>query len=580
MRLRLGSTAAAAGALCLVLALPAPASADAAADLKTDIDAFIHRLETNTHGFLKWQGAERMEIHADGAGAVAEIVNAKITLQEPDAKPPAQPVRIGLDHIGIRREPEATDASRLSLTLPAQATLLIPDQDEVKLTLDKAAATALLDAAGRARESSMTIAGARLSGKKSSDWVAFGPLSFTSKLSDAGNGGWTATGDFELKKIEFFFAEAPVGGAIDRIGYTASSAGPDLAGLNKLRDRFEAMRAKDDSTPKERLDALFDMLQSLPGLFSEAKGELTIDKVVARMPTGEPLVSLDKMSLAGGLTGLAGDAAALRITLRHDGLSLAPAIVQPTQVPRRAILDFGLENVATGPLRSIVEAASRMRADASDADKQRAQQQMLGAVAMLEPVLRVYDLAVETPDVGIDATAEATGSPLSPKGYAAQGNVAVRGFDALPALVDGAPLAAYLPLLKALATPADGANGGAKLNFHLTSAPPKWLTLNGSDITPWFAADSTGPGQPRLLRPAEPPLAGTDVRAVQRALAAAKIEAPQSGNYDDATAAAVLRFQNQNGLNADGVVDAATRQKLGVKPEPAPPAPGARKGAN
>jgi len=60
------------------------------------------------------------------------------------------------------------------------------------------------------------------------------------------------------------------------------------------------------------------------------------------------------------------------------------------------------------------------------------------------------------------------------------------------------------------------------------------------------------------------------VRAVQRALASAKITAPQSGTYDGATAAGVAQFQKQNGLNVDGVVNAATRDKLGVKPAPPP----------
>src|SRR5207247_1771386 len=98
------------------------------------------------------------------------------------------------------------------------------------------------------------------------------------------------------------------------------------------------------------------------------------------------------------------DAAAWRITLTQDGLALMPAILDPSKVPRRAVVDFGLEEVATGPLRTILDAAGKMRIDASDADKMHAQQQMLGAAAMLNPTFRIYDLAVDTPDVGIDAT--------------------------------------------------------------------------------------------------------------------------------------------------------------------------------
>ncbi len=198
---------------------------------------------------------------------------------------------------------------------------------------------------------------------------------------------------------------------------------------------------------------------------------------------------------------------------------------------------------------------------------------MIGAAAMLDPIFRIYDLAFETPDVGVEVTAEAKGSPLSPKGYTAGGDVAVRGFDKLPGLVGDVRLASYLPLLKEIGTTSAAADGTPRIKFHLASAPPKWITVNGSDVGAWFAGNGPAAGQPRALRPADPPMTGGDVRAVQAALAAAKIDAPQNGAYDAATAVAVARFQKANALNVDGVVEAATRQKLGVKPEPPAPAP-------
>jgi hypothetical protein len=156
--------------------------------------------------------------------------------------------------------------------------------------------------------------------------------------------------------------------------------------------------------------------------------------------------------MGGALTGLSGEAAALRITLKHDGLTLAPALLDRAKVLQRAVIDFGLEEVGTAPLRSILEAAKTMRDGASEAATANATQQMLGAAAMLNPVFRIYELTLDTPDVGVDATGEAKGSPLSPKGYSAQGDVAVRGFGALPGLIGDAPFAAYLPLLKEIGT--------------------------------------------------------------------------------------------------------------------------------
>src|SRR5262249_15438056 len=142
---------------------------------------------------------------------------------------------------------------------------------------------------------------------------------------------------------------------------------------------IDALREKDDAKPKDRIDALMDLLPSLPGLFSQAKGEMAIEGIVARAPTGEPYVSIAKASMGGSIAGLSGDAASLRFTMRHDGLTLAPALVEAAKVPRRAVIDFGIEDVGTGPLKSIVEAASKLRLGTSEDDQQRAQQQMIGA---------------------------------------------------------------------------------------------------------------------------------------------------------------------------------------------------------
>ena len=120
---------------------------------------------------------------------------------------------------------------------------------------------------------------------------------------------------------------------------------------------------------------------------------------------------------------MSGDAAALRLTLQQDGLNLAPSMLDKDKVPRRMVLDLGLEEVDTKILLNILEVAAKARLGGSDAERQRVQQQLIGAAAKLNPVLRIYDLAVDTPAVGVDAKAEARGSPLSPKGYKADADV-------------------------------------------------------------------------------------------------------------------------------------------------------------
>ena len=140
----------------------------------------------------------------------------------------------------------------------------------------------------------------------------------------------------------------------------------------------------------------------------------------------------------------------------------------------------------------------------------------------------------------------------------------IRGFDAIPKLGVRLPFAEYLPVLKEIGIERAAPDGTARVDFNLVSAPPKWLTINGNDVAAWFDGHETEPGKPRLLKPSDPAMQGNDVRSVQRALAKANISSDQDGVYGPTTAAAVAQFQKQNGLNASGVVDIATRQRLGL----------------
>jgi len=552
-------------ALGLIAAVPALAAEPAPDQFKTEIEGVLDKLAATTNGLLTWDGSDSFDFRREGDTIVAVMTNARLAIHGPDT------ARVVFDRIEMRRAPapDGGNAVRLATVFPKQSIMTLGDGTETKLELKDATANAVVEEpSGRVREMELSFAGARLDHAATGDWMSFGPLTVSSKLVGEANGGWSTPIDFELKQVEFFLTEVPMGGAIDRIAYSASSSGPDIAALNRLRDRIDELRQQGEKPPEARLDALLELLPSVPTLFSLVKGEVSVAGLAARAATGEPLVGAAKIDIGGALTGLAGDTAAWRITLHQNDLTLASAILEPSKVPQNVVIDFGLENVATGPLRTLLETAAKLRKGASEAESQQATQRMLGALAMLTPVFRIYELALKTKDVGISATAEAKGSPLAPKGYTAEGDVVVRGFDALPALVGDAPFAGYLPLLKILGATA----AGSDTKFHLASAPQKWITVNGNDVTAWFAGDKPAPGQPRQLRPAQPPLQGDDVRAVQRALAAAKITAPQTGTYDGTSAAAVAQFQKQNGLNVDGVVNAATRDKLGVKPAPQPDA--------
>jgi hypothetical protein len=552
-------------ALCLVVSLPGfAASGDD--QFKSDIEGFLNKLGTTTQGIVSWEGADQFDLRREGDAAIAVISNARLAIHA------AKTAELVFDRVEIRRSPAADKpgAAKFDIVFPTQSTLTMADGTKTSLSLKEAKASLTIEeTANRFRETLVSFAGARLDHPSTGDWISFGPLSSSSKLVGAADGGWSNPIEFELKQVEFFLSEMPAGGTIDRITYTALSSGPDVAALNRLRDRMDELRQQGEQPPEARADALLELLPTMPALFSLVKGESTIEGLAVRAANGDPLVGLAKASISGALTGLSGDTAAWRITMRHNGLTLANSILDASKVPQNAVADFGLENVATGPLRTILEAIAKLRKEAKGTDSQQATQRMIGAAAMLNPVFRIYELGLKTKDVGIAATAEAKGSPLTPKGYTAEGDVVVRGFDALPALLGDAPYAEYLSLLKVLGTTA-----GSDTKFHLASTLQKWITVNGNDVSGWFAATSSEPGQPRQLRPAQPPLQGDDVRAVQRALNSAKIAAPQNGAYDGPTAAAVAQFQKQNGLNVDGVVTEATRDKLGAKPAaPRQPAP-------
>src|SRR5438067_2542997 len=305
----------------------------------------------------------------------------------------AKPAEHVFDRIEIRRMPAPgmPSTAKFDIVFPAQSTLTLADGTKTSLSLkDAKASLALEEGSNRFSETLASFAGARLEHASTGDWVSFGPLSMSSKLAGAADGGWSNPIDFELKQIEFFLSEVPVGGAIERIAYTALSSGPDVAALNRLRARMDELREQGEQATTARADALLELLPTLPALFSLVKGETILEGLAVRAANGEPLVGLAKASLGGALTGLSGDTAAWRITFHQTGLTLASSILDPAKVPQTVVIDLGLENVATGPLRTILEAIAKARKEADGPGSQQAMQRMIGAAAMLNPVFRIY----------------------------------------------------------------------------------------------------------------------------------------------------------------------------------------------
>ena len=548
--------------LVMAVASPLRAGDPALDEFKAEIDAVTSGLAPATNGFLEWVGADRLEVRREGDRLVAVITGAKLTLHVNEI------VHLALDRVEIQQT--ATQDSRnstdLVVLLPKQTIFAEAVGTEAKLTLEDGRVNALVDAKfGRIRAMEVAVAGARVDQPTTGAWISSGPLAMTSKLVAEPDGRWNAPTKFELKEVEFYFPEAPVRGTIDRIAFEGFSAGPKTDDLERLRDILAALERDNKETPPEaRLARLLEVLPTMPSVFGAVRGDAVLEGLGVRGETDERYVSLTKAEFTTEVTGLDSDMAAFRFTIREEGLGLAPSLLDARLVPHRVIIDFGVEGLKTAALRALVRATT-LTAGADAAEGQQADQQMRGALAMLNPVWWIYEIGVDTQDVAAQLTAQAKGTPLSSTGYTAEGELVVRGWDALPNLALGTPFIEYLPFLKEFAEVFSAPDGSPRLKFHIGSAPPKWVTVNGHDVSSWFEESESSAGQPRLLKPAEPPMQGADVKDVQRALAAAKIAVEQDGVYRVSTATAVARFQKQKGMNVSGVVDTSTRQALGLR---------------
>lgn len=546
--------------------LPGAALAGNAEALKGDIDTFFQRVEIAAAGRLHWSGADSIDVHDEGGEAVARISNGHLALRgrSGDAKPVAT---ITLDRIGIRRRPATTgsDMAELVLSLPTITTVTTDDGNELTLTLRDAKATALLEgAAERQREATLDIAGGQLDEKSHAVRASFGPVSLHWKTIRGDDGSWRAPADFAVEKIAFLIPEAPLAGEIERIAYQAEAAGPDLRALDAVRDKAAELRENFRDEPQKRLQEMAALVPQMLDLFSSSKGMVTLERVSAKRPDGDTLVSLSK-AWFGGEGRRDGDKAGFRITLGHDGLALALSLLPENQVPSSIELDFGVEDIALAAIRNLVTAAQAAAAASPD-DQQKYLPQIIAAAMSLKPVFHLYDALANFKDVGIAASGKAERAAPLPIGYAAAGDVTVSGFDAIGQILTAGTARAHLALLKFLGEPGANAAGDKVLQFHLASQLDKPVTVNGNDLSEWFGG-KTPAGQPRLLRLTDPPATGDDVRAVQKAVMA---DGRTDGIYDVTTALAVMRFQKARGLNINGVVDATIREKLGLTPPPPP----------
>jgi len=539
---------------------------------KAQIDALIERLGPASNGLVTWVGSDAFDVRQEREALIAVIAKARLSLNTQQAG------QLVLDQIEIRKiARKEGDLIELDLALPKQMTFQGTDGPQTRITLDAARATVMVETESkRARETAVEVASGRIDQSDTGTSVSLGPLSIASKLSAEPHGGWSGPLEFEVKNVEYSLPLALLSGRIDRIAIASSSVGPNLNALDKLRYAIDGLKVHDNRSPQVRNAAFLATLTTISQPFSTLREEIALEGLNVRGMNGETLVAVATAGSTIEVSGLDGDEATLRFSIRHEGLDLASSLIENWKVPHQAILDIGFTELNTGALRKLLQALSaapeKQVSGNSEGTKQDAIEQALGAAEMLNPTFHIYEVAFDTPAFGARLTGEAKGSPLAPTGYAASGDLAVRGFDTIANLSDGTALAGYFPVLREISVEPTASDGAPQLRFHLSSAPPGWFTINGNDVSAWFGEVEAVADQPRLLKPSDPPMQGDDVRSVQRALLAAKIIVEEDGVYNSATAGAVARFQKEKGINVSGVADAMTRQRLsGVEDPPRRP---------
>jgi hypothetical protein len=297
---------------------------------KTEIDAFLGRLGPSSNGAVDWVGSDTYEVRRDGGVLLATMENARLSLKTP------QPGQLILDRVEVR-EIARKDESKLielALTLPKNIMLRETDGTETKINLTDARADTVIEAeSGRGRETFVEIASVRIDQSKTGTWISLGPLSMSSKLVAEPNGGWSGPVEFEIKGIEYFLPQGPLGGAIDRIAFTGRSAGPRLNELDKLRHAIDQLQADGGKSPQTRGAAFLVALSTISEPFSTILGELALEGLTVRSVTGETLVALAKAGSTTEVTGLDTEQAALRFSISHEGLDLAPSLLEPGRCP-------------------------------------------------------------------------------------------------------------------------------------------------------------------------------------------------------------------------------------------------------
>ncbi|HLJ64332.1 MAG TPA: peptidoglycan-binding domain-containing protein [Stellaceae bacterium] len=371
-------------------------------------------------------------------------------------------------------------------------------------------------------------------------------------------GAWVTSTTGGLEHIEIMFDGVSPGSTsnrvmIDGMAFESHSNGANFTAYQHFIDNLGKLGDTPGQTPDGNIFA-----NLTAGLHEAGTGvKLTGIKMegISNQADAET-ATIKSLELKTVVSGIDQKAASLRLIYQHEDFAAASAPADIASVlPRRTHFDLEIGDIDTQELMNALVGGK----DAT------------GAVAVMAVVakaqLLVHDLSLEGDAASLSAKGEARFSSGTPLNLTGEGDVLVRGIQAIADLQNpfSAEISDILPIFEALGSPQQNPQHGDKeLRYRIEATPAGELLVNGADLSVLVGAEEAPAdkaGQ-RALLPRDPAMEGEDVKKIQKALLDRHLLTDLTGRYDPTTAAAVIRFQKQVKLNADGVVNEATRAAL------------------
>jgi len=466
--------------------------------------------------------------------------------------------------VSITKEGEEEGGRLLDLTIegPDHVQMEIADISG-SFSLSHVRGRVLLDAAtGRARTSQIDIDGVTGEVPKKRLEIATGAIHSEGNFTRDAEGAWKSTHTSRINQSRVVGNEGEHGSGeleltIDTMDIESESDGPSIEAFNNFLRGWTALMAHKEEPADKRF--LYDLIAGLNK--TESGIVLTGIRIYQVQNPDRKAITLHELRLGTTLSGLAAQAS-LRLQYRHDGLEVpeSPPGIGGV-IPHHLTADFEFTGVE---LKNLLEVLGQNGDGGKGSEPSVA---LAGAMFLVAAKARLlmHDLSFDADNTSIHASGEAMLAIGTPHNVAGRGDILVRGIEALasPDLSGSDQFAGNLPIIEALGTREPGTSDNDPLRYLIEVNRAGAVLINGADVSVLLGFKSPPKTAHRTLRPSSArAMEGKDVEEIQTALVAKQLLPHVTGRYDPTTAAAVVRFQRQAKLNADGVINEATRAAL------------------